>query len=662
MPPVDVVGYKSVPKTELANDPSANPASVTVIEYPEDKKRNTRDYGDLLKPVLGVLANSFDQGGVGYGLTLRGWSERSNGSNAAYSLDGVPLNLPSHVSSNGYGDLNQLIPNLVDRIVLTRGPFDVRFGSAALGGSFDITTQDSPASGATLTGGNFGLARGFAAYPAGSAAAKGYGSLLGSVSSGYRDNSDFHQVNTFNKVLFPLSGGTASLRFQAYSNDFGAPSYIRRTFVENGTLSPRAAVNETDGGNTDLQNVVFNYRQNNDQPFTATVYAVHVDHDRYATRTFTVPIDPSRPGQFLTHDERVYYGGTLEKYTRWDFPNGMSADLLAGIGGRSDDVTSTQYSSIRRVPQTQVANVDFTQTDAFGYVQLDVKPVPWLKLLGGVRYDHFFWDIKDKTRQNFVSPNDGVTSPKAGLSVSPIKGLDFFANYGEGFREPSAINELPLDPNAPISKLKTKEIGVQYNSPDGVWHFLADAYRTTFTNELQGRPAPLPPLALGPSRRDGYDVEGRMRAYQDVGRTLWLWANYSKVKGELVGRATGTSIPDVAKFLIKYGFDLAMNLPGKDSQHGINLSVSQIWEGPKALNTLNTVSTKTFSRIDANLTYTNSNWKGFSAFVGLIAYPDRRLEETAFLFENTATFIGNVGVSPKPALTVQGGVFIPFWF
>lgn len=662
LPPVDVTGYKSVPKTDLSNDPAANPASVTVIDYPDDKRRNTRDYGDLLKPVTGVSANSFDQGGVGYGLTLRGYSERSNGSNAAYSIDGVPVNLPAHVSSNGYGDLNPLIPNLVDRIVLTRGPFDVRFGSPALAGSFDITTLDTPPSGATLTGGNFGLGRGFAVYAAGSGDVTGYGSLLGSTSQGYRDNSNFKQINTFNKILFPLLGGTGSVRLQVYSNDFGAPSYIRRTFVENGTLNPRAAVNPTDGGNTDLQNLVFNYKQKSDQPFTATAYVVHVDHDRFATRTFTVPSDPDKAGQFLTHDERVYYGGTLGKYSRWDLPNGMSADLLAGIGVRSDDVTSRQYSSIRRNPVTATANVDFTQTDAFGYLQVDFKPVSWIKLLGGIRYDQLYWDIKDNTRQKFVSPNDGVSSPKAGISIAAGQGLDFFANYGQGFREPSAITELPLNQNAPISKLATKEIGVQYNSSGGIWHLLADVYRTTFTNELQGQPAPLPPIALGPSRRDGFDVEGRVRAYQDPGRVLWLWANYSKVNGELVGRVTGTSIPDVAKYLFKYGFDLALTLPGRDATHGITFSASQLWEGPKPLNTLNTVTTRTFSRIDTNLVYTNSNWKGFSAFIGAIVYPDRRLEETAFLFENTATFIGNVGVSPKAPLTVQAGVHIPFQF
>lgn len=130
--------------------------------------------------------------------------------------------------------------------------------------------------------------------------------------------------------------------------------------------------------------------------------------------------------------------------------------------------------------------------------------------------------------------------------------------------------------------------------------------------------------------------------------------NYSEVDGELVERPTGTSIPDAAEYFIKYGFDLAW--PLADSSHVFTWSASQVWEGPKPSNTTNTLATRRVSRVDTKLTCTNLRWKGFSAFLGLIVYPDRRLEETAFTFGTPPT----IGVSPKARLTAQGGVFIPF--
>ncbi len=52
--------------------------------------------------------------------------------------------------------------------------------------------------------------------------------------------------------------------------------------------------------------------------------------------------------------------------------------------------------------------------------------------------------------------------------------MDFFHNYGKGFRPPSAITELGLDPNLESAENETIEMGVQYNSADGVWHLLGD--------------------------------------------------------------------------------------------------------------------------------------------------------------------------------------------
>ena len=661
LPLVEVTGsYKSASKSDLSSDPAANPAFVTVVEYSEQERRNTRDYADLLKPLTGVAANSFDQGGVGYGFTMRGFSERSNGGNVAYYIDGVPVNAPGHQSSNGYGDLNPLLPELVGRLELTRGPFDVRAGAFALAGSAQYFTDNSPTSGATLNGGSYGFGRGLGVLSFSSGVLTGYGSALASTASGYRDNSGFDQYNTLNKVFFPMPGGTGSVRVQAYKSDFGAPTYVRKNFVENGTLSPRAAVNATDGGNTDLQNIAFNYKQAGDQPMTANAYVLHSDHDRFATRTFTIPIDPNIAGQFLTHDERVVVGGTVDKYSRWDLGGGTGADLLAGVGVRADIVASTQYSTRARNPTALVADTDFTLTNPFAYVQGDFKPAKWIKLTGGLRYDYLSFDIKDRSRPLTpvnVSAKLGVLQPKAGISISPVDGVDIFANYGQGFRPPSPIgDQLLRDQNLSEAKLATKELGVQFASTDGTWRVLADVYRTTLTNELQGQPAPRPPLSLGPSKRDGFDVEVRVRAFYDSHRKLWIYASYSKVDGKLINQASGTKIPDIAEFFVKYGFDLAFAVDGNGSPRLVTLSLAQLWEGPKPLDAINTPAfrSKTFSRIDAKVAYTDPTRKGFSAFLGLIAYPDRTLEETAFLFS------GNVGVSPKARLTVQGGVFIPF--
>ena len=655
---VTITGYAdAVLKSELSNDPAANPASVTVLNLPDEKKRGTRDYVDLLKPIVGVAANNFDQGGVGFGFTMRGFSERSNGGGVAYSIDGVPVNLPGHALTNGYGDLTPLIPELLGRVILTRGPFDVRFGANALGGSVQFNTQDSPTPGAALSVGSFDFGRGYAALPLAMAGAEGYASLVVSNTSGYRTNSELRQINSFNKLSFAMPGGTGAVRLQLFADRFGAPGYLRREFVEGGSLSPRTAINGTDGGNTDLQVLAFNYTQSGDAPLTVTSYVQRSELDRFANRASTTPISETIAGQAQQIDDRVVFGTTVEKYFRWAQRDGSGGDLFVGAGLRRDKAASKIFNTIQRVQGTKTEDTDFTLTNPFVYAQGSWKPLASLKLVAGVRYDSLRYDINDKVRKLNVSPTVGVVQPKAGIAFTPLPGFSLFANYGKSFLPPSATGgQLSRNPSLEAPELATREIGVQYSTPGGAWTVLANAYRTTFSNEILNQTPPLLPIYLGPSRRDGFDVELRTRLYREGSSSASLFINYSKIDGELVGRVTGTSIPDVAEFFIKYGFDVAWPLGGAQSSRVMTFSASQVWEGPKPLNTTKTLETKTFSRIDAKLSYTDKAWKGFSAFLGVIAYPDRRNEETAFTFGTPVT----VGVSPKPRLAAQLGAFIPF--
>lgn len=100
---------------------------------------------------------------------MRGFSQRSNGGGVAYLIDGVPVNLPGHALTNGYCDLTPLVPELLDQIILARGPFDVRFGANALGGSVQFVTQDKPTPGVALSAGSFDFGRGFASVGVGPA-------------------------------------------------------------------------------------------------------------------------------------------------------------------------------------------------------------------------------------------------------------------------------------------------------------------------------------------------------------------------------------------------------------------------------------------------------------------------------------------------------------
>lgn len=146
--------------------------------------------------------------------------------------------------------------------------------------------------------------------------------------------------------------------------------------------------------------------------------------------------------------------------------------------------------------------------------------------------------------------------------------------------------------------------------------------------------------------------------YHSGERSLSLFGSFSAVRARLLGRAGGSSIPNVGDNLGKYGFELVLPLPARNSPHIFSLSAYQEIHGPSPLNTSRSIATRTFTRVGANVNYTNRNWKGASLFVNLIAYPDRRNEESAFDFGDPGAPLA--AVSPKAPISVQGGVFIPF--
>jgi hypothetical protein len=59
-----------------------------------------------------VTVDEYGQGGVGYGVAMRGFEAGNHGNVVASFVDGVPINKVGSFDAEGYTDLNLLIPQL----------------------------------------------------------------------------------------------------------------------------------------------------------------------------------------------------------------------------------------------------------------------------------------------------------------------------------------------------------------------------------------------------------------------------------------------------------------------------------------------------------------------------------------------------------------------
>src|SRR5262249_6763237 len=74
----------------------------------------------IIKVVPGLVSAQHQGGGKAAQLFLRGF-DADHGTDVALSIDGVPINMPSHGHGQGYGDLNFLVPEAIDQIDVTKG-------------------------------------------------------------------------------------------------------------------------------------------------------------------------------------------------------------------------------------------------------------------------------------------------------------------------------------------------------------------------------------------------------------------------------------------------------------------------------------------------------------------------------------------------------------
>lgn len=630
---------------DLSPAAAALPAATTRIDATTLYRRPYVSYGDIFRPVGGFNVSNYGQGAIGYGLSLRGYTEAEHGRDIAYFIDGVPVNQISSIHTPNYADLNILIPETVKAIEIVRGPFWVECGDSNLGGCIRVTTKQSePFASIGGSGGSFDTGRLVATYSRTDTTIQPFFVETAYHTDGYRDNSFVNNYNSFNKFTFLQPDGSQwSLRGQAYGTTFGAPSYISRVAVASGALPPTAAVNPTDGGNVELQNLVANYSSGPaNQELSGVLFAQHDVFNRYAD---------FGSGQRWQHDERSMIGGSAKKIWTGDVIDGVPVQLLVGSYWRTDFIDAFQGPTTARVLNGPLTtDIGVTETNLASYAQLQIKPAPWLKITGAERFDQFFYNVNnrlDPTLEPDVAP--GVWSPKAGVSFVPFSWFEIYANYGQGFRSPDVPLELLSNPSIQPFKIESKEAGVQLRFDR--FTFRGDVWTTDSQNEAFQAAPGLPETFLGKARRDGFDLDGRFFVLKDSSSNVSLFANYGAVEALLLDSAPSQFVPNVPTYVANVGIDF--NVPTV-RQERLSGEFYVTFVGKKYLTQDGLLTTSPFTRWAARLAY---SWPdGWTAFAQATWYPGDRLSEFATNFGNvTGASSSDIFTSPVAAVTVMAG-------
>ncbi len=116
--------------------------------------------GDILEAVPGLFAVQHAGGGKANQYFLRGF-DADHGTDIAFFVDGVPVNMVSHGHGQGFSDFHFLIPELVVSLDGYKGPYYAQFGDFATAGAVNLHLAEKyEESYAQYSIGQYGVMRG----------------------------------------------------------------------------------------------------------------------------------------------------------------------------------------------------------------------------------------------------------------------------------------------------------------------------------------------------------------------------------------------------------------------------------------------------------------------------------------------------------------------
>ena len=460
-----IVYGKAASKVGIAS--SSSEGLVTLADI------NTRPMlriGELAEMLPGMVATQHSGEGKANQYFLRGMN-LDHGTDFSMWVEGMPINLRAHAHGQGYLDLNFIIPELVESVRYSKGPYKASNGDFSSAGSSSISLYDSiPQPLVSVTLGTEQYRRLLAAGSADIASGKMLSAVEILKDEGpWVRSGDVDKININSKYSTNFEGMELTALLLAYSNNWRSNDQLPKKLVESGSLDRFGSLDPSLGGESYRYSVLFNGRSEN-LDFSAFA-------SRYGLRLFSnftyFLNDPTDGDQFEQLDRRNVFGGAIV----WDFLELEKLALRYGAELRADIVGNAGLYSTRYRTRTSAIRqdaIDWLSLGSFIEAELDIsKP---LRAIVGLRGDHTQYEVEAFREINSGSGEGSILSPKFSLIYSLNERAELYANYGRGFHSndvrgrTARIDPITGNKITPVDLFANQigyEVGSRFEQDDG---------------------------------------------------------------------------------------------------------------------------------------------------------------------------------------------------
>jgi outer membrane receptor protein involved in Fe transport len=388
---------------------------------------------ELLEATPGLIVTQHSGEGKANQYFLRGFN-LDHGTDISISLDGMPINMRTHAHGQGYADLNFLIPELVESLLVRKGPYWVEEGDFSSAGALHLAYADRLEKNLVSgTVGSFGYWRGLTAgtIPVGN------GFLTGAGEIEYYDGpwQIPDALRKYNGVL-RYSEGTPdnglSFTAMAYTNSWYSTDQVPLRAVLDGSIGRFSGIDPSDGG--DSQRYSLSGRWSRKDETTADkieAYFIYSTLNLYNDFTYFLN-DPLNGDQFQQSDKRRILGLNASHALKHTLL-GFDAESLLGLQLRYDNIDVGLFNTVQRTPLSTIRTDHVNETSAGLYYQTRIRWNGWLRSIVGLRGD-MYWATDESSLAGASSQTAAfLPSPKLGLVFGPFDKTELYLNAGLGF-------------------------------------------------------------------------------------------------------------------------------------------------------------------------------------------------------------------------------------